>query len=72
MTYNDWKRTLETSILIVKVSADVSFPIIIETQNTYSLGPDVIRLHSAPTFCTIRLKKHGVKLETRPYDLFKV
>ena len=34
MTYDDWTRALETSILIVKFSNDVSFPVIIQVQNT--------------------------------------
>ena len=33
MTYNDSTRALETSILIVKFSNDVSFSVIIQTQN---------------------------------------
>ena len=63
MTYNDWTRALEMSILIVKFSNDVSLPAIIQTQNTYCLGPEVIRLRRVPTLCTIGLKKHGVTLE---------
>ena len=72
MTYNDWTRSLETSITIVKFSNDVSFHVIIQTQNTQSLRPEVIRLRRVPTFSTIGLKMHGVKLRTRPYDPFKV
>ena len=33
MTYKDWIRALETSILIVKLLSDISFPVIIQTQN---------------------------------------
>ena len=33
MTYNDWIQALETSIRIVKFSNDVSFLVIIQTQN---------------------------------------
>ena len=33
MTYDAWTWVLEMSILIVKFSNDVSFPVIIQTQN---------------------------------------
>ena len=66
MTYNDWTRALEMSILIVKFSNDGSFPVIIQTQNMESLGPEVIRLRMVPTLCAIGLKKHGVKFGTKP------
>ena len=66
LTCNDWTQVLETFILIVKFSNDVSFPVSIQTQNTLSLEPDVIHLRRVPTLCTIGLKKYSVKLETRP------
>ena len=33
MTYNDWIWALQTSILTVKFSNDVSLPVIVQTQN---------------------------------------
>ena len=71
MTYKNWIRALEMSILIVKFSNDVIFPVI-KYKHKISLRPEVIRLCSVPTLFTIGLKKHGVKLGTRPYDPFKV
>ena len=66
MPYSDWIRVLETSMLIVKLSNDFSFPVIIKTQNMSSLGAEVIRFCRVPILCVIGLKKHGIKLETRP------